>query len=159
MKVLGVAPPVRELLRLSNSQPRQKKSWQRFAAFFGLECGLSRAAAAVEGQAAHGGGGSRRPGSGRPAQACTGTRSMSPNQESARRPYRVGAADGCRTVAAAGVHAAWLPPPPPPRLPRGRRAAVRKTGFQGCVAFLAFTSIISKEGQKMQFLELLCTIG
>ena len=69
MKVLGVAPPVRELLRLSNSQPRQKKSWQRFAAFFGLECGLSRAAAAaVEGQAAHGGGGgSRRPGSGRPA--------------------------------------------------------------------------------------------
>ena len=71
--------------------------------------------------------------------------------------YRVGAAGGCRTVAAAAVHAAWLPPPP--RLPRGRRAAVRKTGFQGCVAFVAFTSIISKEGQKMQFLELLCTMS
>ena len=63
-----------------------------------------------------------------------------------------------RLRAAAVVHAAWLLLPPP-RLPRGRRAAVRKTGFQGCVAFLAFTSIISKEGQKMQFLELLCTMG
>ena len=65
MKVLGVAPPVRELLRLSNSQPRQKKSWQRFAAFFGLGSGLSQLA------------------------ACTGTRSMSPTtSESARRRKR-----------------------------------------------------------------------
>ena len=51
MKVLGVAPPVREQTKALQLTAPAKKSWQRFAAFFGLECGLSRApAAAVEGQ-------------------------------------------------------------------------------------------------------------
>ena len=51
MKVLGVASPVREQTKALQLTAPAKKSWQRFAAFFGLECGLSRApAAAVEGQ-------------------------------------------------------------------------------------------------------------
>ena len=36
MKVLGVAPPVRELLRLSNSQPRQKKAGKGLRHFLAL---------------------------------------------------------------------------------------------------------------------------
>ena len=68
MKVLGVAPPVRELLRLSNSQPRQKKAGKGLRHFLALNVAfLGRrrqrqwkarrrvaAATAAEGQAAEG---------------------------------------------------------------------------------------------------------
>ena len=65
MKVLGVAPPVRELLRLSNSQPRQKKAGKGLRHFLALNVAFlgrrrqwkarRRAAlAAAEGQAAEG---------------------------------------------------------------------------------------------------------
>ena len=118
MKVLGVAPPVRELLRLSNSQPRQKKAGKGLRHFLALNVAfLGRrrqwkarrrtAAAAAEGQAAEG-----RLRHAPELGQCLPTRKVRGGLTGcARRPYRVRAAalpggrgrrlpNGCRSCCA-----------------------------------------------------------